>query len=213
VLAARLYDKLYEICTSNKGYLIPLWKEGGWIEGEPVWRLEFEFKRDFLKQKNVIPLTEVLTHLNGLWSYATTEWLKLTIPNKDDTTRSRWPIHPLWIALASLDWETNNPPLKNRFSTQRLPSEEVTLNRAFSAFTTWMAANGHDEHDLAYPVFFDVLAHHIYMLAQKVEMPVDDFIRQKVGVKARLFNTLNNNLEEQDLSFNSEAYRRASDGE
>lgn len=96
VIGARLYDKLYELVTSHKGYLIPLWRDAGRLEGEPVWRLEFEFKRDFLSQKDLIPLKDTLANLNGLWSYATTEWLKLTIPNENDDTRARWPIHPMW---------------------------------------------------------------------------------------------------------------------
>ena len=213
VIGARLYDKLFEITTSNKGYLIPLWEAGGRLEGEPVWRLEFEFKRDFLKQKDIIALKEVLAHLYGLWSYATTEWLKLTIPNETDETRTRWPVHPLWQQLASLDWETNDSPLKSRFDNQRLPSDEAILDRAYSAFTSWMAANANDDPDTAFQTFFDVLAHHIFEKARKLGVHVDEMIMSKVAYKARQFNTLNTNPEEEYLSFNSEAYRRASDGE
>ena len=57
VMAGRLYDKLFEIIKSNKGYLIPLWQAGGWKEGEPIWRLEFEFKREMLVQKDLSKLT------------------------------------------------------------------------------------------------------------------------------------------------------------
>jgi hypothetical protein len=213
VIAARLYDKLFEIIKSNKGYLLPLWEMAGRLEGEPVWRLEFEFKRDFLKQKDVIPLSETMFYLNGLWSYATTEWLKLTHPNKEDETRARWPIHELWQQLASLDWDTNDSPLKSRFTNQRTPNEEATLDRGFSSFTTWMATNGHDDPDSAFSTYFDVLAYHIADKARRFDEHVDDYIMSKVLPKARLFNTINNNLQEQDLSFNAEAYRRASDGE
>jgi hypothetical protein len=213
VIAGRLYDKLYEIGKSNKGYLIPLWEMGGRLEGEPVWRLEFEFKREFLKQKGIIALSDVLLHLNGLWSYATTEWLRLTNPSQDDQNRGRWSIHQLWQQLASLDWETNDSPLKSRFSNQRIPEPESTLDRALSAFTTWMAANANDEPDNAFQTFFDVLAFHIFEKAKRLDMAVDEFIMRKVSYKARMFNTLNNLLEDSDRSFNSEAYRRASDGE
>lgn len=37
--------------------------------------------------------------------------LRLTLPNEADETRSRWPIHPLWQALSSVDWEGNGAPL------------------------------------------------------------------------------------------------------
>ena len=65
VIAGRLYDKLFELVTSHKSYLIPLWQAAGRLEGEPVWRLEFEFKRDFLSQKDLIPLKDALANLNG----------------------------------------------------------------------------------------------------------------------------------------------------
>ena len=213
VIAARLYDKLFELNTSNKGYLIPLWQVAGRLEGEPVWRLEFEFKRDFLSQKNLIPLKDALANLNGLWSYATTEWLKLTIPNEKDDTRARWPIHTMWQQLATLDWETNDSPLKSRFDNQRTPNQEAVLDRAYSAFTTWMACNGNDDPDAAFQTFFDVLAFHIFEKAKKFDLYVDEMIMSKVNSKARLFNTLNTNPQEEYLSFNADAYRRASDGE
>ena len=213
VIAARLYDKLFELVTSHKAYLIPLWQAAGRLEGEPVWRLEFEFKRDFLSQKNLIPLKDALANLNGLWSYATTEWLKLTIRNESDDTRSRWPVHPMWQQLATLDWETNESPLKSRFDNQRIPNQEAVLDRAYSAFTTWMACNANDDPNTAFQTFFDVLSHHIFDKANKFGLHVDEMIMSKVAYKARLFNTLNTNPQEEYLSFNSDAYRRASDGE
>ena len=212
VIAARLYDKLFELVTSKKGYLIPLWQAAGRLEGEPVWRLEFEFKRDFLSQKDLIPLKDALANLNGLWSYATTEWLKLTTPNANDDTRARWPIHPMWQQLATLDWETNDSPLISRFNNQRTPNQEAVLDRAYSAFTTYMACNASDDPDTAIQQFYDALALHIADKANKFGLHVDEMIMGKVVYKARMFNTLNTNPQAEHLSFNSDAYRRASDG-
>ena len=215
VIAARLYDKLYEICKSNKGYLIPLWEVMGRKEADPVWRLEFEFKRDFLKQKSIIPLSEVLKHLNGLWSYATTEWLKLTIPNKEDETRSRWPIHPLWIALSSIDWETSGGPLKSRFSNERSPDKKIALHRAFTALTTWMAIEGQPDYELAIHPFYEELYFYINNLAMNMGMDFDQLMHEKVAFKARSFNTIDVNQEiyEAYIDEEVEAYRKASNGE
>jgi hypothetical protein len=215
VIAARLYDKLYEISKSNKDYLIPLWEMMGRKEGDPVWRLEFEFKRDFLKQKDIIPLSEALTHLNGLWSYATTEWLKLTIPNHEDETRSRWPIHPLWQALASIDWETSGGPLKSRFSNERSPDKKIAMHRAFTALTTWMAIEKQHEYDLAIHPFYEDLYFYINNLAMNMGMDFDQLMREKVAFKARHFNTIDVNQEIYEAYVDEEvaAYRKASDGE
>ena len=214
VVAARLYDKLYEIVKSNKGYLIPLWKAGGWLEGEPIWRLEFEFKRQMLVQKDLAKLRDVLANLNGLWSYATTEWLKLTIPNPDDQTRSRWAIHPMWASLSSLDWETNGGELKQRFSNERIPKDGDALNRALSAVTTWMAIHGHRDYELAIYPFFLALDHFINNRSMDFGLSFEQFVDEKVAKKARLFNTLDNNEPtEIDHMSAAEAYRKASDGE
>jgi len=102
VMACRLYNKLLEIFESGRADLLPLWAAGGWKSGEPVWRIEFQFRREVMAQHGLISLDSVLANLNGLWSYAATEWLRLTIPNPDDQTRSRWPLHPLWDTCPQL---------------------------------------------------------------------------------------------------------------
>ncbi len=217
VMAGRLYDKLFEITKSNKGYLIPLWKAGGWKEGEPIWRLEFEFKREMLVQKDLPKLTDILANMNGLWSYATTEWLKLTLPNPEDKTRSRWAIHPMWAALASLDWETSGGALKQRFSSERTPNDAETLNRGFSAVTTWMATHAYRDYEMAIHPFYIALESFINNRAMDFGLSFEELVSEKVSKKARVFNTLDNNEKpeptESDKAAASEAYRKASDGE
>ena len=214
-IAARLYDKLYEVTSSNKGYLVPLWQAAGGIVGEPIWRLEFEFKRDFLKQKSLVTLKDVLANLNGLWSYATTEWLKLTIPNPCDDTRSRWLIHPLWQALSSLDWETDGGELQPRFSNSRVPSKDIALHRAFTGLITFMAIEGQNDYELAIHPFFEALSHYINNLAINLGHSFESLINEKVALKAKAFNTMdvNNEIYEDTPDDDAEAYRKASDGE
>jgi hypothetical protein len=211
------HNKLFEIIKSNKGYLIPLWQAAGWKEGEPIWRLEFEFKRQMLVQKELSKLTDVLANMNGLWSYATTEWLKLTLPNLEDKTRSRWAIHPLWSALATLDWETSGGALKQRFSKDRAPNDQAALNRGFSAVTTWMAANGYRDYETAIHPFFIALDSFVNNRAMDFGMGFEELVTEKVSTKARRFNTLDNNEKSEptgsDKTQALEAYRKASDGE
>ena len=47
-LMARLYHKLLECKKSGKEYLLDLWARAGWDQEMPVWRLEFQFKREVL---------------------------------------------------------------------------------------------------------------------------------------------------------------------
>jgi hypothetical protein len=132
VLMARLYHKLLECQKSGKEYLLGLWREAGWDEITPVWRLEFEFRREILAQLDLGSLPACLSSLEGLWSYASTDWLTLRCPNPKDRTRSRWPIHPLWVALASIDWNTPGGPLSRTFKPTRAPSPEWLGNRTLS---------------------------------------------------------------------------------
>ncbi|WP_310448705.1 hypothetical protein [Sulfuritalea sp.] len=76
VISARLYYKLLQAAKIGANYLLALWEEAGWKEGEHVWRLEFQLRREVLVQHGLAKLDAVLGNLNGLWSYATTEWLK-----------------------------------------------------------------------------------------------------------------------------------------
>jgi hypothetical protein len=80
VMMARLYNKQIEIQKTGKTYLEPLWREAGWKGELPVWRLEFQFKREVLDQLGLSGLPSVMGNLNGLWSYATTEWLNSLCP-------------------------------------------------------------------------------------------------------------------------------------
>ncbi len=118
-MSFRLYNKLLEVADSGRNDLFPVWEAAEWKEGEPIWRGEFQFRREVIAQHGVIRLEDVLANLNGLWNYASTEWLRLTIPNPDDLTRSRWPVHPLWGYLTSIDWETNGGVLTRSFKATR----------------------------------------------------------------------------------------------
>lgn len=110
-MVARLYDRILEIVKSKKDYLIPLWTEAGWNGDSRVWRMEFQFNREILRQLNIKTYQDAKTNLSGLWSYATTNWLRLTLENPEDSNRSRWALHPLWGYISSIDFETTAGPL------------------------------------------------------------------------------------------------------
>lgn len=149
VLMARLYHKLLECQKSGKEYLLGLWREAGWDQIKPVWRLEFEFRREILSQLKLDGLSSVLGNLAGLWSYASTEWLTLRCPNDKDRTRSRWPVHPLWVALASIDWSAQGGPLSRTFTATRAPASEWLGARTLSMLASMAAIKGHSDFDAA----------------------------------------------------------------
>ena len=220
IISARLYNKLLEIVVSGKDWILPLWQQAGWDGSGLIWRLEFETKREVLAQKGISKLYEVMNHLDGLWSYATTEWLRLTLPSEGDKTRSRWETHPLWEYLASVDWEGNGGPLSKRFKPTRSPNDVRLYQMACSTVLAFMAKHGYSAKQLyeAYEDLVAKLVEHIEQEAYKLGLPFDDYVAEKLALKQRQYNTAINDPEQeekrkaQELADQARAYRKESDG-
>jgi hypothetical protein len=160
---------------------------------------------------------QVLNHLNALWSYATTEWLRLTLPSDDDKTRSRWPTHPLWDLLSSVDWEGNGGALSRRFSPTRSPNDERLFQMASSVILSFMAKHGFNAEQL-YEANEDLIAKlhdYIEQKAYDQGLPFGDYVAEKLALKHRQYNTAINDPEQeekrkvQELADQARAYRRA----
>ena len=193
-LMARLYNKRKEIEKSRKTYLEPLWIEAGWDGVLPVWRLEFQFKREVLEQLQLGSLPSILGNLNGLWSYATTEWLKLTIPSETDKTRSRWTIHPLWIALASIDWESPGGPLLRRYSPGRAPTADFIGRRVLGAMSSLAALTGARDFDSGLKAVGDVAFQVLSDKAIFIGLTESDLFTEKIDLLCRKYNTRTNGV-------------------
>lgn len=216
-ISCRLYNKLIEIHTSGRTDLVPLWKETGWQEDEPVWRVEFQLMRDVLAEHGLISLDSVLANLNGLWSYASTEWLRLTLPNTDDQTRSRWPIHPLWGYISSIDWETNLNTLYRSFKATRLPEDKRILALGISSMASYMAKHAITDFDEGLDRYLLALHQHLQTSGEFIGLSAEDMILEKVRLRGKEFNTiLNINEAEQkclEVERAAKNYRKASEGE
>ena len=216
VMAARLYNKTLEIQTSGKDYLKELWLQAGWDGVRPIWRLEFEFKRDYLKERQLSSLESVLVNLNGLWRYATTEWLRLTEPNDQDKTRARWPTHPLWTALAAVDWDTSGGVLLKRFTNARMPDEKRLYSTVFSSLASYMAIHQLDDKHDGIAGLLGKMHDHFQGIAVHQGLEVDELLIQRIAARSRLFNSGINPQPEPQEPEDSEgvkAYRKASRGD
>lgn len=219
IMSARLYDKVLEIKTSGKTYLYELWKAAGRRDDDPVWRLEFEIKRQTLGQFGLVFFADVLRHRNGLWDYATTKWLRLCIPNPDDDTRTRWPIHPLWGYLSSIDWETDGGSLLRAHDAVRVPGDEKLFSMYLASLIAYMSREGIGDLYQGQDAMTAAVVAYYSDKAYRMGQSFDDYIAERVAVKARLFNTLVNDPEAEDrakadsLAARAAAYRREADGQ
>jgi hypothetical protein len=216
VIACRLYNKLLEIFESGRDDMLPLWLAAGWKMEEPVWRVEFQFRREAMAQHGLITLDSVMANLNGLWSYASTEWLRLTIPNSDDQTRSRWPIHPLWGYLSSIDWETDGGPLSRSFKATRIPDDKRIFALGASSLASYMAKHGITDYGDGLDRYLFDLYGHLQTSGEFLGLPAEAFLLEKVRLRAREFNTILNLSEEERIRQETERaaamYRRESNG-
>lgn len=97
-LVARIYDKSLEIKASQKEWFQDIWRFNGWDEKTSVIRVEFQARRDFLKEMSVVGFDSLVECLADIWRYCTSDWLTVRVPT-GDSHRYRWPITDWWKAL------------------------------------------------------------------------------------------------------------------
>lgn len=94
---ARVYNKTLELKSRGQTWPQVIWKD---IDREqPVWRIEFQFRREALDAFGVDTLGDALVNRQGLWQYGTTEWLSLRHLAPKDTNRWRSYVTPEWWAI------------------------------------------------------------------------------------------------------------------
>jgi len=212
-LMARLYNKTIEIQKSGKLYLESLWREAGWDGKQSVWRLEFQFKREVLDQLSLNSLPAVLDNRNGMWSYVMTEWLKLTMPSETDKTRSRWPIHPLWLDLSSIDWESNGGALLREYSPYRAPSKAWIGQRALNLMASIGALDSVHDFELSLAALGDAAFAQLAVQADFKGLNHANHFIEKIEVLNRKYNTaLNAPPDEPEDDPVAKEYRRQTQG-
>jgi hypothetical protein len=208
-LSGRLYDKYLEIQKSHKTFFYQLWQERGWLGELPVWRLEFQFRREVLREMGITSTNDLDKNLDGLWQYACQKWLRLTLPSNTDTAKTRWPEHPLWIALKNAHFNEQNVKPLHRTRKERLPSEEFLYVNGMGAFTSLMAAQGITELDEAVKTYL-IGAQNYHRNRRESGHSLGTYVHAKAMQKARKFNT---RLKPDPIDNDPEAYQKAKEGE
>jgi len=216
-ISARLYDKTEEIKKSGKIYLYDLWRDKGWKEDQRVYRLEFELKNRVLTEHDAKTIDKLLYRAGGLWRYCLLNWLKLTIPNVADDTQSRWPLHPLWVELADIEWQGSFDGVSIPARTTRIPPDSNLFEAGLSGLTSYMAIHQIDDYEEAIPKFIFDAAHYHNEKSHFTGVDFHTYMEEKAALKGRRYNVVNQKLHEKqvesDLRRSQEAYRKASDGE
>lgn len=91
-------------------------------QAEPVWRLEFQFRRKVLVDFHLRSVEDTLASIQDLWRYAAGDWLSLRTPTTN-RQRTRWPVDPLWQEIHAVKVSPSSTGVVRR----RL--EQATLQR------------------------------------------------------------------------------------
>jgi hypothetical protein len=144
-MMARLYDKDAQMEESGRTWMRSYWR--GRVEGERVWRLEFELRRALMRRLEAQEPGAVLELVPALWRRCTSEWLTLRIPS-GHAVKARWPVDPMWVeAQGLLGAVQEGRELVWRAAEEA--SEERVLAVLAGSFTTWAAMQGIEDEERA----------------------------------------------------------------
>jgi hypothetical protein len=164
-VTARLYDKPLEIMQkSNKRWMFDVWGTEAVPEGMNIIRVEFQLRREALKELSMNTDKDLFGNLDKLWAYCTEDWLKFQDnPGKHHTQRK------------TLDWwkivqhgfagnMTPNPLIRDK--AMYLDSDRC-LNSALGYLISLTAIEREIKNtDLEVPVTKDELFHNIERMLQ-----------------------------------------------
>ena len=77
VVSARIYDKFLEIKQqSKKFWMFDVWGVDKVPEGKKIIRVEFQLRREGIKEMRLETLDDFLENIENVWAYCTNKWLK-----------------------------------------------------------------------------------------------------------------------------------------
>jgi hypothetical protein len=133
-IVARLYDKTAEIAHSGKDWIRSVW--GDQVDPlRPVWRLEFQLRRELLAECSLREPEDALRRRQDLWTYAT-RWLSLR-SHKTGVRRTRLPVAGVWAQISRFQLGVPQSSLVR----QRIRKhEEAVLVRGLAGYASSLAA-------------------------------------------------------------------------
>jgi hypothetical protein len=217
-IGARLYNKTLEVeKKSKKFYLHEFWKAEGWDGQQVVWRMEFEAKREVLKQLGIYKLNNLLELQSALWLYLTQDWLRLATPSLTDSNQTRWPNHPLWDDISQVFNQDHDQLKLQRFSLARVPEDERLFVHGLGGITSFMAREGIADLGEGIGEFLHQAKDFHDKRANLQGAGMDAYVTKKVKSKNRRFNSINNRennfSDKHQIIESAKSYRQASDGD
>lgn len=98
-IVARVYDKTLELASRGATWPALLWREVH--ADDPVWRIEFQYRRKALLSFSVRSASDVIDSRQDLWDYGA-RWLSLRVPGSHSQPW-RWDEAPEWLEIRAAE--------------------------------------------------------------------------------------------------------------
>ena len=134
-LMARCYDKTLELKVRGSEWPKAIWSD--WARDQPVWRVEFQFRRRSLVSLGCSTPAEALAARQELWRYST-QWLSLRV-RTSDSNRARWTEAAEWGAIREAQIGSPTPPLVRDLVRS---ADELWIIRGLVGYASSLAAIG-----------------------------------------------------------------------
>ena len=154
---ARIYDKTREMLKQPNGWTFDQWGER-FDHSLPVWRIEFEFHTELLREAG-IPTAQIgLENKGALWAYATESWLTHHLPGVD-SNKARWVLSPEWLAIQNVKLRGKCIPIQRIRDKEDALDIQRLIPGLFGYVTSVGAKMGAHDLRTALDVAFQVLSH------------------------------------------------------
>ncbi|MDR7085754.1 hypothetical protein J2X11_000593 [Aeromicrobium panaciterrae] len=169
-ILARIYDKTLESLQKGTDWWPSVWGDA-YKPGDRVVRVEFQLRRDALRDFGLSDPDDVLRNRRTLWKYLTGEWLSLREPS-GDSNRSRRPVSDDWRRIQ--DAQLAGAPIGDELV--RIGSREGSLRILLPALIGYATAAG---------AHFDARTIEELLVVLKSVMTKDEHVRG-VSIEHRL---------------------------
>lgn len=216
-LSARMYNKSLELKKHPRPYLERIWLDAGWDGVSDVWRLEYQLRRQALRDLGVVRYSDLAASLAGIWDYCTHKWLRHTQPLAGDGNQSRWPLSVLWQLLQSAQWSGINEVQRINSERSRGPSDRSLFVNGLAPLTSFMARDGYLDAAEGAMAYVDAARQYHDRNAIQTGVDFENYVSAKIRDKSKTYNTamnapLDEGVHPADKAVADE-YRKRSDGD
>lgn len=189
-ISLRSYNKSLEIKKSNKEFFEEIWANNGWTEEDKVWRIEFQLRRNFLKQMTIHTMDEFLLSINDVWRYCTEKWVRLAIDD-DTVNQSRWETEPFWEQVQNVKFEDGNfTGIMRYVDKSRLPLDRVLFLNGMGYIISYAVKNNiKNIHEAIFRYLIDALKYHDRKaIKSNLFKNGMEYVNSKMDYKRKIFN-------------------------